>query len=577
MLSILAGWSLTATLLHAAEPSRELRLHVVYVTNQDRPPLPGYRQRIHRIMTDVQAFYRDEMQRNGYGPKTFPLDLDGDGQVRVHLVALPWDFDSGSPFLTHRMAPEITRVLAADGLDSERTYYIALQNGYWQDGATWRYDIPYTGSGNSASGKTWVADHEWLDPLNFASTDPEQLDDRGQKLTRPQFNTKMIGGVAHELGHGFGLPHNREQPEELVRLGNALMGAGNYTYGRERYSNRKGAFITPAHAFALSLHPLFVRERAADLSRPATSLDGLDFQYAGGKLLVSGSLSPPGPVAGLVLYHDKLPTGVNKDYDAWSYYAPIDRDGRFVKAVDLPDAGEYALHLCVYYRNGMHRKWSFNHRVQGELTPDLGALRRAASWNQLTDAWEAKDTVRVLELAPQVQSIWPERKEQVNRFVSLAKLWDGFPWPGEIPPGTNEISLSQTRWQTASVGWYVPSFDGILTPDGASCEPLASSVNAHPHGLFAHADARYVYRLGGKWQTFSARVGLQKSHAGSVVFVVVGDGRELARSPLLTLADGECEIRADVAGVEQLELRTEAGPDGRNSDWGIWFSPLLAR
>jgi len=568
---------LCMSVLHGAEPPRELRLHVVYVTNQDRPPLAEYEARIHRIMTDVQAFYREEMRRNGHGPMTFPLDLDGQGRARIHLVKLPWDFDPKTPFRTRRMTPEIAKVLSADGLDVERTYCIVFQNGYWQDGETWRYDIPYTGSGSSRKGKTWAADHEWLDPRNFLARSTEKMDDRGHKLTRPQFCTKMIGGVAHELGHGLGLPHNREEPDELRRLGNALMGAGNYTYRRELHSKRKGAFITRPHAFALSLHPLFTHTRAADLTVPACGLEDLRFEHVLGKLVVSGRVEPAKDVAGMVFYHDKLPTGVNKDYDAWPYQAPVDAEGRFVKAVDLPGAGEYALHVVAYFRNGMKRKWSFNHEITGEMKPGLAALRRDGLWGELVAAWDRKDTALVQQHASQVASQWPERKEQVARFVALAKAWAGFPLPALVPEATKQISLAQTRWQAASVAWYIPSFGGILTPDASSYEPLQSTVKVHPRGLYAHAESSYAYELGGKWKTFAAQAGLQKGHGGSVVFVVIGDGKELARSTLLKLADGEHEIKADVTGVKLLELKTKSGPDGRSNDWGIWFSPVLGR
>jgi hypothetical protein len=475
------------------------------------------------------------------------------------------------------MAPEIAKVLAADGLDAENTYYVAFQNGYWLDDTTWRYDIPYTGTGDSRRGKTWVADHEWLDAANFASTDTEKLDDRGSKLTRPQFCTKMIGGVAHEMGHGFGLPHNQQQPDELRRLGNALMGAGNYTYRRETYSDREGAFLTQAHAFALSLHPLFAGKRSDDLSIPACAIKDLTFGQAAGKLLVSGQVSPSEPVAGLVFYHDKLPTGVNKDYDAWSYYAPVDPQGRFVKAIDLPEDGEFALHLCVYFHNGMKRKWTYTHTITGEVAPGLDSLRRDAAWNELVSAWDQKDTEQVRQQAKQVAALWPERSTQADRFVALAAKWDLFSVPATVPTETKELPLSQARWQTATVGWFVPSFGGILTPNASSYEPLESSVKAYPEGLYGHAESRYVYDLGGTWHAFVSRIGLQKGHNGSVVFVVTGDGKELARSPLLKLADGEQEIRANVRGVRQLELRTEPGLDGRNNDWGIWFSPVLRR
>ncbi|MBT7164251.1 MAG: hypothetical protein HN904_15835, partial [Victivallales bacterium] len=113
--ALLIAVLMSCSVLPGAEPPRELRLHAIYVTNQDRPPRPDHQGRLHRIMVDVQAFYRDEMERNEYGPMTFPLDQDEKGRVRTHLVKLPWDFDPKTPFRTRRMTPEIAKVLKADG------------------------------------------------------------------------------------------------------------------------------------------------------------------------------------------------------------------------------------------------------------------------------------------------------------------------------------------------------------------------------------------------------------------------------------------------------------------------------
>ena len=210
------------------------RVHVVYVTNRDREPGPGYRERLHRIMTDVQDFYRSEMERNGFGPMTFPLDQDEAGRTRVHLVTLDWDFDPIRKFTPREIRPAVAKRLAEQGIDIAQSYFVAFLNAYWQDGNVWKYDVVYTGSGRPGHGATWVTDHALLDPANLDPKRKGRINDRGHKLTIGQFNVKMIGGVAHEFGHSLGLPHNRERPEERVRLGKALMGAGNYTYRRKR-------------------------------------------------------------------------------------------------------------------------------------------------------------------------------------------------------------------------------------------------------------------------------------------------------------------------------------------------------
>ena len=110
----------------------------------------------------------------------------------------------------------------------------------------------------------------------------------------------------------------------------------------------------------------------------------------------------------------------------------------------------------------------------------------------------------------------------------------------------------------------------------AQKRPLESGERRHARGIYAHAPSRYVYALGGKWETLRSRYGLQKGNPGSVVFVVRGDGRELVRSQIVRdFRDRDLEVC--VRGVKQLELIVETTPDGATSDWGIWFDPQLTR
>src|SRR5512143_1187118 len=60
--------------------------YIVYFTPANRDPLPTYRERLDRILTDVQDFYRRGMERNGFGPLTFPLERDAEDRLIVHMV-----------------------------------------------------------------------------------------------------------------------------------------------------------------------------------------------------------------------------------------------------------------------------------------------------------------------------------------------------------------------------------------------------------------------------------------------------------------------------------------------------------
>lgn len=47
---------------------------------------PNPTREIFRLLTKSQDFYRDEMERHGYGPKTFTLQTDGAGNPGIHHV-----------------------------------------------------------------------------------------------------------------------------------------------------------------------------------------------------------------------------------------------------------------------------------------------------------------------------------------------------------------------------------------------------------------------------------------------------------------------------------------------------------
>jgi len=538
-------------LLANAEP-REF-LHIVYVTNRDRAPLPHYEERISRIMLDVQDFFRSEMERNGFGSKTFRLDLDKNGQAKVHLVKLDWDFDKTHKFTPRELRPVIARELKKEGMDIEQEYIITFENAYWKEGDTWKYDVVYTGMGNPVKGATWVVDHKLLDPKNMIPGLTDTINDRGQKLTIGQFNVKMIGGVAHEFGHSLGLPHNRETSSEFRKYGKALMGAGNYTYRQERLGKRPhGTHITKAHAFIISLHPLFSGHVPNNFYVPNIFLDELSFEIKKNKLQISGKVVPADEVAGVVLYHDPLPTGINRDYDAFSYLAAMDRTGAFSVSMPALEDTACALHIKVYFKNGMHTQFSFL-QEKGKNN-GLKSLRKDYLIKQVKHAFRMRDAKKLRNLMKPLKIYDPEAAKRAQLFLKSAEQWENFHIPAEVPNKIRKISLSS---------WF---------------RPLWSSERRCPQGLFAHAPSHYTYTLGRKWRKLKTRIGIQRGRTkGSTVFVIKGDGKALYRSPLIRLTDGEVEAEVDVTGISKLELITKPGPDGNEQDWSIWIEPVLYR
>ena len=108
-------------------------------------------------------------------------------------------------------------------------------------------------------------------------------------------------------------------------------------------------------------------------------------------------------------------------------------------------------------------------------------------------------------------------------------------------------------------------------------EPITLDGKVYEKGLGVHADSSVGFYLGAQCTTFTAVAGiddakLAKDHRGNVVFSVVGDGKELAKSPQLTVDDKGYSFTVDVTGVNYLDLNVAkvvaAGTTG--DEWADW-------
>ncbi len=64
----------------------EYIVKVVYFVSKDRDPQKDIDTRIRKLLEQVQSFYADQMENYGYGRKTFRLETDVNGKIRVHRV-----------------------------------------------------------------------------------------------------------------------------------------------------------------------------------------------------------------------------------------------------------------------------------------------------------------------------------------------------------------------------------------------------------------------------------------------------------------------------------------------------------
>ena len=170
LLLTLAGY------LVLAADAQQFIVRTVYFQPTDAPE-PSNSQ-IVRLLIESQDFYRDEMDRHGYGPKTFTLETSPEGHVGFHHIRGKHKTDYYHTNTFNRVKPELpsylahhpaTRdnalVLIVGGLDS-------LDDGVGGVAYAWQF------AGNRTGGIALIA---------------------GNDLFFRQF--------AHEIGHTFGLHH----------------------------------------------------------------------------------------------------------------------------------------------------------------------------------------------------------------------------------------------------------------------------------------------------------------------------------------------------------------------------------
>lgn len=124
-----------------------------------------------------------------------------------------------------------------------------------------------------------------------------------------------------------------------------------------------------------------------------------------------------------------------------------------------------------------------------------------------------------------------------------------------------------------------------------SCQgdPISIAGKRYPWGIGMHANAEMTFTLNGRFKEFRSDIGIatRMGARGSVVFAVLGDGKELYRSPVVrgsaTPAGTDAglakplEVRVAVAGVKELTLKVTDADDLDLGDVANWGSARVQR
>ena len=128
-----------------------------------------------------------------------------------------------------------------------------------------------------------------------------------------------------------------------------------------------------------------------------------------------------------------------------------------------------------------------------------------------------------------------------------------------------------------------PVFDVAWPPRMDRCVsggPIALGGRVYERGIGMGTRTEMTYRLGGAYTHFCATIGVDDSAAerGRVVFVVLADGKEVFRSPLITGASEAMRVAVALNNAQTVTIISDFGSDVRaEGSFADWAEARLVR
>lgn len=321
-------------------------LNVVYFIPKDKKDNLESHRRLSEILLQGQNFYKENMIENGFGDKTFNMLVDKEkNRIKIDYIVGQYDasyypYEGGG----NKMIPEIEAYYAANLNKKNSDHYLVLTPVDDPKNS----DAPYYGLG------------KWCFATDFNHMDIKHL---GTGDAYSENATIYIGGLLHELGHGLNLPHNKEKVSDKSNSekGTALMGAGNYTYGKSP------TFITKASCAILDKNQIFSTTKDTFYSGASGSVKELAANFENGTINISGTVVADVAVHNISIYND--PADDNADYDAVTWCTPVTAENTFsismpINELHKKENTEYVLRILLNHTNGNITRLSYAYKFE---------------------------------------------------------------------------------------------------------------------------------------------------------------------------------------------------------------------
>ena len=181
--SLLQPQAPTAVILQP-QPDLPSMVRLIYVFSSDATPHPNIETRLDSLIKETQQFYAEQMEKHGFGRKTFSFEKDANGNAVVHHLK------SLRPAARYTGGGRDLRAELESQLDMAQHFYLVV------------LDASFEGIlGEDACGVAFP-EHR-----GTGGIDTFEMDNR-LAMIYAFGECHSVGVAAHELGHLFGLKHD---------------------------------------------------------------------------------------------------------------------------------------------------------------------------------------------------------------------------------------------------------------------------------------------------------------------------------------------------------------------------------
>lgn len=550
-------------------------IHLFYWHPKDHAPIAGYQERISDLMVEMQDFFRAEMQRHGFGPMTFQMATNASGAPKIHTVTSAHS-DTGSYYnVMNHMHEDLLVKFKEIGLPEGSPCFVfihAPQLAQLQRNP----ENPLT--------TLAVYDNEWYYSLRVCNIDSSELTTKPPTDTASsRYHTFLKRNLARNLGILFGLSVNNQIRSHTATSSHEVMNYPNWLLSPESAPPTSLPQLSLSSALTLASHTVFTNSAKGINSRVFPNISMLKIrQLENGQIRLSGKVESSVPAYALLTEVSDLSQDYHGRAHTEIFPSPVNENNLFLSTLPLLKANtEYKLSLKFLYVNGagsllapQKTELSTILKTNQNGVPDLQNFEDISNLTQLGFLVGADDYsgARIELERILAQDISDRARSAAEHMTQSFFQNEQHLSPAKINLSIKNIALSKTKEDSFSVGWGAVVKDRLPTRRAL----ILDRGELFTHGIYAHANSKGVYKLGGQWQRFSGSVGIAEGKYSSAHFTIIGDEQTLWQSPHIGLGQ-RVRFEIDVSKVNTLEILTTHAPGKKNSCWTIWYEPTLSR